>query len=69
MGVYCDCCGVCSDSDCIKTADKKLPCKVSASSVEVQLHHWTKGMLACLNCSLYIHIVFQIVFYALFCNN
>nr|CAI5817275.1 unnamed protein product [Callosobruchus analis] len=45
IGVYCDCCGVCADQDCIKKANAKLPCKIITSNTEVQLHHWVKGNL------------------------
>lgn len=43
IGVYCDCCGVCADSECIKIANKKLICKVITSKNGVHLHHWVKG--------------------------
>ncbi|KRT80304.1 C1 domain containing protein [Oryctes borbonicus] len=45
IGVYCDCCGVCSDTDCIKKANKRLQCKVITSKTEAFLHHWVKGNL------------------------
>ncbi|KAK9731434.1 Diacylglycerol kinase catalytic domain [Popillia japonica] len=35
IGVYCDCCGVCADTDCIKKANKRLQCKVITSKSEV----------------------------------
>lgn len=44
IGVYCDCCGVCADTDCIKKANKRLQCKVITSKSEVFLHHWVKGI-------------------------
>ncbi|XP_022916830.1 diacylglycerol kinase epsilon [Onthophagus taurus] len=46
IGVYCDCCGVCSDTDCIKQANKQLLCKVITSKNDVHLHHWVKGNLS-----------------------
>lgn len=45
IGVYCDCCGVCSDNECFKTANKTLPCKIITSKVDTQKHHWVKGNL------------------------
>ncbi|GJQ73668.1 hypothetical protein Trydic_g14006 [Trypoxylus dichotomus] len=45
IGVYCDCCGVCADTDCIKKANKRLQCKVITSKSEAFLHHWVKGNL------------------------
>ncbi|KAF5269579.1 hypothetical protein FQR65_LT05917 [Abscondita terminalis] len=45
IGVYCDCCGVCSDSECLKKANNSLPCKVITSKVDYQKHHWVKGNL------------------------
>ncbi|XP_060521210.1 diacylglycerol kinase epsilon isoform X2 [Cylas formicarius] len=53
-GVYCDCCGVCADPQCVKRADQTLRCKVVASTCQVHLHHWVKGNLpggaACAAC-------------------
>lgn len=43
IGVYCDYCGVCSDTVCINQANSKLSCKVITSKNEVHLHHWIKG--------------------------
>ncbi|KAG5878011.1 hypothetical protein JTB14_025466 [Gonioctena quinquepunctata] len=45
IGVYCDCCGVCADSECVKTANSQLKCKVVTSSNDNHLHHWVKGNL------------------------
>ncbi|KAJ8957439.1 hypothetical protein NQ318_004919 [Aromia moschata] len=45
IGVYCDCCGVCADSECIKRANLRLQCKVITSNNENHLHHWVKGNL------------------------
>ncbi|XP_044759785.1 diacylglycerol kinase epsilon [Coccinella septempunctata] len=45
IGVYCDCCGVCADSECIKKANVRLQCKIVTSNNETQLHHWIKGNL------------------------
>ncbi|CAG9857296.1 unnamed protein product [Phyllotreta striolata] len=45
IGVYCDCCGVCADSDCIRKADTSLKCKVIATSEQNFPHHWVKGNL------------------------
>ncbi|KAK9888013.1 hypothetical protein WA026_000297 [Henosepilachna vigintioctopunctata] len=45
IGVYCDCCGVCADSECIKKANMKLQCKIVSSNNETHLHHWIKGNL------------------------
>ncbi|XP_057665823.1 diacylglycerol kinase epsilon isoform X3 [Diorhabda carinulata] len=44
-GVYCDCCGVCADPDCVKKANFGLKCKVISSNDQNQLHHWIKGNL------------------------
>ncbi|KAF5293600.1 hypothetical protein FQA39_LY03085 [Lamprigera yunnana] len=44
-GMYCDSCGVYCDSECLKKANVQLPCKVIASKVELQKHHWVKGNL------------------------
>lgn len=44
IGVYCDCCGVCADPECIKKANATLQCKIVTSNKEIQLHHWVKGM-------------------------
>lgn len=45
FGLYCDCCGVCADQDCISKADKRLPCKTNESFHENMEHHWVKGNL------------------------
>ncbi|RZC39409.1 diacylglycerol kinase epsilon [Asbolus verrucosus] len=45
IGVYCDCCGVCADPECVKKANTKLQCKVVTSSSDHQPHHWVKGNL------------------------
>lgn len=45
IGVYCDCCGVCADTECVSKANKTLKCKVMTSNYDVQLHHWIKGNL------------------------
>lgn len=55
-GFYCECCGICSDTLCIRMADKVLKCKnkyaerssrdVTESNVEEQKHLWVKGNLA-----------------------
>lgn len=45
FGVYCDCCGVCADQDCIKKADKKLSCKTNITLQKSLPHHWVKGNL------------------------
>ncbi|CAG9812465.1 unnamed protein product [Phaedon cochleariae] len=45
IGVYCDCCGVCADPECVKKANLKLKCKIITSSNENQQHHWVKGNL------------------------
>ncbi|XP_074035969.1 diacylglycerol kinase epsilon isoform X2 [Leptinotarsa decemlineata] len=45
IGVYCDCCGVCADPECVKKANLALKCKVITSSSENHLHHWVKGNL------------------------
>ncbi|XP_019758983.1 diacylglycerol kinase epsilon isoform X2 [Dendroctonus ponderosae] len=45
IGVYCDCCGVCADSECIKKANQTLTCKLVTSNSDVQPHHWVKGNL------------------------
>ncbi|XP_066258337.1 diacylglycerol kinase epsilon [Euwallacea similis] len=45
IGLYCDCCGVCADSECVKKANQKLPCKSITSNSEVHFHHWVKGNL------------------------
>ena len=43
-GVYCDSCGVCSDTSCIKTADRKFKCKAITSTDKGPIkHHWVKG--------------------------
>lgn len=44
IGVYCDCCGVCSDADCVKKANVILTCKEAMSNKDVQVHHWVKGI-------------------------
>ncbi|XP_025836280.1 diacylglycerol kinase epsilon isoform X2 [Agrilus planipennis] len=46
IGVYCDCCGIFSDPDCVKTANKELKCKVVTSKSEEHFHHWIKGNLS-----------------------
>ncbi|XP_066153489.1 diacylglycerol kinase epsilon isoform X2 [Euwallacea fornicatus] len=45
IGLYCDCCGVCADSECVKKANQKLQCKSITSNSEVHFHHWVKGNL------------------------
>lgn len=45
IGVYCDCCGICADSECVKKANSKLQCKIISSNIETQNHHWVKGNL------------------------
>lgn len=52
-GFYCECCGVCSDTHCIKTADKGLKCKdkfsetpTESNGTETQTHLWVKGNLS-----------------------
>ncbi|XP_065173705.1 diacylglycerol kinase epsilon isoform X2 [Atheta coriaria] len=45
IGVYCDCCGVCADPNCIKQANRTLPCKIITSKVDSLNHHWVKGNL------------------------
>ncbi|XP_050512188.1 diacylglycerol kinase epsilon isoform X1 [Diabrotica virgifera virgifera] len=45
IGVYCDCCGVCADPDCVKKANFALKCKIITSNDQNQLHHWVKGNL------------------------
>lgn len=59
-GFYCECCGVCSDTLCIKTADKALKCKDKFTEAnakkpeeEVQNHLWVKGNLP-INCDCYV---------------
>lgn len=47
IGVYCDCCGVCSDAECMRKANTVLLCKEATSNNEVQLHHWVKGLRLC----------------------
>lgn len=47
IGVYCDCCGVCADAECMKKANTLMLCKEATSNNEVQLHHWVKGACAC----------------------
>ncbi|XP_027227512.1 diacylglycerol kinase epsilon isoform X1 [Penaeus vannamei] len=45
-GAFCDSCGVCADSpQCIKKANKKLPCKVITTNATSHKHHWVKGNL------------------------
>lgn len=43
FGLYCDCCGVCADQDCVNKADKKIPCKTNETFHENMEHHWVKG--------------------------
>lgn len=41
---YCDSCGVCTDTQCVKEANKNLKCKVIASNEPGPWkHHWIKG--------------------------
>lgn len=47
IGVYCDCCGVCADPECVKKANMQLKCKIITSGNENQPHHWVKGTLHC----------------------
>ncbi|PSN39597.1 Diacylglycerol kinase epsilon [Blattella germanica] len=50
-GVYCDCCGVCSDRKCIKTADRKFNCKaITLNDKGPMKHHWVKGNLPIGSC-------------------
>ncbi|XP_069685226.1 diacylglycerol kinase epsilon isoform X2 [Periplaneta americana] len=43
-GAYCDCCGVCADRGCIKTADRKIKCKAITSCEKGPArHHWVKA--------------------------
>lgn len=44
-GFFCDCCGVCVDTGCIKIADKTLTCKVTSlpNDKGPMKHHWVKG--------------------------
>lgn len=50
FGLYCDCCGVCSDRDCVKIADKTLPCKTNEVFSENMEHHWVKGIAIWILC-------------------
>ncbi|XP_069685225.1 diacylglycerol kinase epsilon isoform X1 [Periplaneta americana] len=53
-GAYCDCCGVCADRGCIKTADRKIKCKAITSCEKGPArHHWVKGNLP-LGASCYV---------------
>lgn len=45
IGVYCDCCGVCAENECVKKANQTLTCKSITSNSDIQLHHWVKGNL------------------------
>lgn len=45
-GYYCDSCGVCTDTQCVKEANKILKCKVIASNEPGPWkHHWITGNL------------------------
>lgn len=46
QGAFCDCCGVCADEQCLRRADRSLPCKeIMAPAQEdgTLAHHWTRG--------------------------
>ncbi|KAF7282525.1 hypothetical protein GWI33_002561 [Rhynchophorus ferrugineus] len=45
IGVYCDCCGICADPECVKKADQILKCKIITGSYVIHVHHWVKGNL------------------------
>ncbi|XP_031352695.1 diacylglycerol kinase epsilon isoform X2 [Photinus pyralis] len=45
FGVYCDCCGVCADAECLKKANQTLLCKIMTSKTDSLPHHWVKGNL------------------------
>ncbi|XP_075231356.1 diacylglycerol kinase epsilon isoform X2 [Lycorma delicatula] len=47
-GFYCDCCGVCVNTGCIKIADKIIRCKVLSLPDDKgpMKHHWVKGNIS-----------------------
>jgi len=46
-GMYCDCCGVCTDRGCVKAADRKISCKAITSTDKGPMkHHWVKGKIS-----------------------
>lgn len=49
-GMYCDCCGLCSNISCTSIADRTEPCKaITSKSNEPMKHHWIKGNLPSLS--------------------
>lgn len=46
-GIFCECCGICCDTTCIKKAEKLLKCKEKKLSekAKVQEHLWVHGNL------------------------
>lgn len=58
-GAFCDSCGVCADSpQCIKKANKKLPCKVITTNATSHKHHWVKGgakLVCCVKTMLFFN--------------
>lgn len=51
-GFYCECCGICADRACMKSANKTYKCKETRSK-EVLEHLWVRGNLP-LACECYI---------------
>ncbi|XP_005102379.1 diacylglycerol kinase epsilon [Aplysia californica] len=52
-GAQCDTCGICVDDHNMKTANKKISCKVASSKNSVMTHHWVRGNLpACSECAV-----------------
>ncbi|XP_036408799.1 diacylglycerol kinase epsilon [Megalops cyprinoides] len=46
QGAFCDCCGVCVDEQCLRRADRSLPCKeimAPAQADGTQAHSWVRG--------------------------
>ncbi|KAI1884098.1 hypothetical protein AGOR_G00222910 [Albula goreensis] len=46
QGAFCDCCGVCADEQCLRRADRSLPCKEIMAPAQPDgtlAHHWVRG--------------------------
>ncbi|XP_064171775.1 diacylglycerol kinase epsilon [Anguilla rostrata] len=46
QGAFCDCCGVCADEQCLRRADRSLPCKEIMAPAQADgslAHRWARG--------------------------
>ncbi|KAJ8251637.1 hypothetical protein GJAV_G00223500 [Gymnothorax javanicus] len=56
QGAFCDCCGVCTDEQCLRHADRRLPCKEIMAPAQADgtlEHRWVRGNVPlCSYCSV-----------------